>query len=57
MERFEPNAHWDAVVVVGHASTSEMPRYDLDLHLGSDLAFEDVGEMTQLICTTAHKLV
>ena len=54
---FKAYSHRYTIVIVSHTATSQMSRYQLDLHLGSHFLFEDVCEMPQLIRTTTHELV
>ena len=57
MEGLESDSHRDSVVIVSHATSTQMSCHELDFHLGADFHFEDVGKVAQLMCTTADKLV
>ena len=45
VKRLKADAHRDPVVIMRHASTSEVPSYKLDLHLGRAFGLEDVREV------------
>ena len=54
---FEPNAHWNPVVVVRHTSPSEVSSDQLDLHLRADFGFENVSEVPHFVGSASHKLI
>ena len=57
VKRLEADSHRNPVVIMRHASTSEVPCNKLYLHLRRTFGLEDIRKVTQLMGPTAHELI